>query len=76
MTQDAPTGEGAATNERDVVDPGVDLVDLDGAQQMLDMDVDQVMALVQDGTLAPAPATGEDLKFRVEEVEAVRIEHR
>lgn len=73
---DPPIGEGAAAHASDVVDPHAQLVDLDGAQQMLQMTVDEVIALVEDGTLAPAPATGEDLKFRVDEVEAVRIEHR
>lgn len=76
MTEDAPIGEGAAAHTSDVIRPDAGLVDLDGAQQMLSMDVEQVMALVDDGTLAPAPATGEDLKFRAEEVEAVRVERR
>lgn len=76
MTEDAPIGEGAATHASDVIRPDADLVDLDGAQQMLAMNVDEVMAMVEDGTLAPAPATGEDLKFRADEIEAVRIEHR
>lgn len=73
---DSPVGRGTAARATDAVEPDAALVDLDGAQELLGLGPDEVMGLVEDGVLAPAPAAGEDLKFRVGEVEAVRLERR
>ena len=48
------------------------LLTMEEAVAALGLTPDELMALVDDGTLAPAPESGEDLSFRADEVAAVQ----